>query len=835
MHVTVKETKDKEENRMVKFRVYKTRNKAEQVKAILEQAIKKVQGNDGNMDLDAWNNACDKNNIKLKNSRGNGDIKTGAYADNAVLITTYLAGEEDEDLTLDNAMFKVIDIVAGQTEYDVTIAGSGDMSSGTHKLDNLDVTSKQKDTIVTKTYPPIDDGKTMTFRIHIEMPAGTANENSRLVVQPMSVDCQTEDTVDYIKGLVYEGPLYHEEQHKYMKFNYMKYDNVAPAFVNIPLLSFEKVYIDTTLTYQKPKEEKIYKIPFKTEIADFNHVFYSHTAATGSCNPKRIFKFLELGQAAATMNVDEYEVIADDNFETRDRDLHLKFEVGKSVMSADSLNQVQLTELVEELRSYGETLNEVTVAATASPDGGQEKNRSLATERTAVAARNVKGYLGKADLAFHTAQPKVYTWGDVADVLVDKGYDELATQVRGAMGANGFGGDDAIKRLEGYQDIIVPVLEDLRIMRVTYRVERDHKYTPQEALEEFIKRKPDLLSGKGKDLSDGDYYNLYTMIYDPAERDTLTMIAYKHVISQSSYQNIKFSAYVANEMAILNLKRGLFDHNVLKPFITTRTKRLTKRERKNTAQKNRYELVVNQIMTFCQMEKRDSALNYLDHFFPQGSELYDDPKVVSLRQFITFKDNFVKYGFNQLPADKSKEVYEAMQFVYGCAPDNEAVIKTEGRDIINASYDDCLKLINGMDDNNPKKWYLRGIIEADKEEKNLKTQKKKGYIPNYLCFFNHSFDLDPHMKWNYFNEGQVSDDLRAVFKWKKGLKDEYRKQFSELVTLKQSDGSGPLTEFEAPDFDDEEETPAADSTDTENAAPAEGTDGAATTETNSVQ
>ena len=151
----------------------------------------------------------------------------------------------------------------------------------------------------------------------------------------------------------------------------------------------------------------------------------------------------------------------------------------------------------------------------------------------------------------------------------------------------------------------------------------------------------------------------------------------------------------------------------------------------------------------------------------------------------------MKYATHQLSPAEEKEVLDAMNFVISCAPDNKAVIYTEARDILNVPYTVCLGLINEMADDNPKKWYLRGILEADNEEKRINDRHKSDYVPNYLAFFNHAFELEPSYKWLYFNDGQISDELREKYKWSKRKKQKYDELFDRLVVL--SDNARPTT------------------------------------------
>jgi phenylacetate-coenzyme A ligase PaaK-like adenylate-forming protein len=53
-------------------------------------------------------------------------------------------------------------------------------------------------------------------------------------------------------------------------------------------------------------------------------------------------------------------------------------------------------------------------------------------------------------------------------------------------------------------------------------------------------------------------------------------------------------------------------------------------------------------------------------------------------------------------------------------------------------------------------------------------------IPNYLAYFQHSFDLEPGYKRLYFSEGHVVEDMRRKFKYKKKNIPAYRRLFEAL-------------------------------------------------------
>lgn len=796
-------TVDKKESfRAVQYALFKTENKANQVRTVLEDAIARQRGSETvMMEMDAWEKAVEQQKVKFRISKGSGAFRVHAYPDMAILVCTY---NPEDELTIEDARFEVITLKEGITEYtSVMKYGMGN----TQKIDETVVLGENKDTLNMRPVVLWDDGKYLSFNIHFEIPEGYGSEEGRLIVQPMAVECQTEDTVDYIPGLVMEGEKYHKTQNRLMAFDYMKNDKVAFAYIPQPMWHDEKIVVNKNILYLKPDPKKTYKVPYTVKIADMNHVYFSREASTGSCNSKRIFKFLDLGVSAADMDIQEFKIEAESNYSTKNQDLRLKFEVGKSVLTTDSTNQVQLQNLVEELRSYGDQLMEVKIEATASPEGGLEKNRQLAQDRTRMAANRVRTYLGKVDVAYHVANPRVFSWSDVADRIKDGGNVELADRIRQNMGANGYGGDAAIMNFPEYEDEIMPVLEDLRMMRVTYRYEREHVMDENEVLLEYYKRRPLLIQGKGKDFSDGDYYNLFNVIKDSLERDTLTMIAYKHIVRHPGYEQEKFSMYVANCMASLNQRRGTPDANVLRPFINERLGTVTTRENNSQAQKNRREVLINQIITYFQLEERDTALNYMRFWFDNAKRRDDDPKVQRLKQFITFKENFFRNFNGQLDEAEKKKFAEAMNYVYAAAKDNKAIIYAEAYDIIGQSPAEADSLVSKMDDDDARKWYLKGILSAKKEELTMGKQRGKNYIPDYLAYFHQSFRMQPSYKLLYFNEGQISDQLREKYRYRKSDYAKYEDNLRKLVTMRTTTRKYQNeNEIEVSGEDDDEET-----------------------------
>lgn len=766
----------------VQWAKFKTAATAARYKQDVRNAVAAQAGQTtaGNVpDVEAWHKMVTAKKLKFFSSRAGGQFTIlNAQEGQAVLITTY---SPLEDFSEDDAIDTIVVLKKGITDYNIVMRKSFDKSI--HKLDGVVKTAKVKDTIQIRPAAAIDDGKNLYIPIDIRFPAGYLHKQSRLLIQPCAVNCQNEDTVAYVPGLVFEGKRYHDLQSKRMRFDYLKNDNLNYAYREAPMHETMPFEYHTMIEFPKPNRKLSYKTPYRVMIADANHVWFDREYSTSSCGMKSIFKFIDLGIAMADMDPEEFRVEAEDNLVRDKRDLHLKFVVGKDVLMEDSTNTEQINALLDILSSLGSRLNNVRIMGTASPDGGYDKNKRLAEMRATYSKNYMRGHTRGMDYNIGELPAKVYSWEDVAKELDRRNLNSEAADVRNRMGSNGFGGDQAIKELSYYHTSIEPILEDMRSMSVTYNYERLHKMTPAEALNEYYKRKNDLMRGRGEDFSEGDYFNLLTTVRDSVELDNITALAYRSLLKNPGYTREKYSMFICNRMAMLNARRGTPDADVLRPFINTHFKRIADREFSGKVQVNRRELLINQIITYILLEQRDTALSYLDAWFASDVERAN-PKVERMRKFVDFKELFIPYTAHTLNDAEQTRFIEALQFVYDCAPDNKAILYAEAHNELRCDLNEADALVSAMKDSNPRKWYLKGIVHAAKEKEKLRDSKAPAsYIPEYMCYFHHSFEMDPTLKRLYFNEGNIDDELRKRYHYRKALIPRYRQMFDEKVNV----------------------------------------------------
>lgn len=752
----------------VQYATFKTYKQAVNAKQALEEAIKDdaKPGASGTRKSET----VKRLGINWKTSSSNGIFSAMLMTGMGVLFIA------DDDM-------EVTEVKAGKADYKVTI-------NMKHSLGGVLVDGKFKNTKPTmKKVPGLDNGFEVSFNVNLDLPAGYTTKNSRLIIQPMAIDCLTDDTVAYLKPIVFESAKYHALQDRRMDYDYMDNDPLAKGYTSAVVLEQDKpFYYDTTVVYRKFDKDKTYKGSYTCVLEDYHHIIWHAGEGTGSCLSFRPFKFMNFGVASAQLPLStEFQQTPEENFQTIPRNLKLKFEVGKDVLSSDSLNQVELDKLIRELKSYGNRLMQVKISGSSSPEGSLQLNQTLAQKRASAALNLIRRYLSR-DIRVGTEAPKVYTWEDVL-----KEVEALGDSTRTAMVKNVIANSQdnevygILNKLPFYESTILPILENQRIMKCSYVYETQHVMDADEVVAAYYENKDKLMKGE-KDFSDGDYFNLFASIKDSTELDNITVLAYKHIVKQPGYINLKFAPYAANRMALLNIRKGTPDPRVLAPFIDYSVKRIDLKRRIddfNSRIVNRSEMLINQAVTYFQEQKLDTASYILD-WLPKTEATQ------KLRMFVTFSYNYIPYIQGSLPEDKVAATKDAEAYVLNSNDENKAIIFTELHGQLNKTREECERWVDKMSDSNAKKWYLKGILWADEANKaqgedtdifndDAGNADDGSRIPDFLAYFQHSFDLEPKYKRLYFNEGNVSDEVRKKYRYKKKNIAAYRERFKQLV------------------------------------------------------
>lgn len=752
--------------------------------------------------------------IVLKKSRGNGEFEEALIAGRGVVVFHQDYGAVAVEVKEGQTLIPAVLVSKDQILDDTVVFGSyGDNGPS-----------------VTTT-SPIDLGDTVNFPVGFEIPAGLVTDKSRIICQPMAVDCQTEDTLAYLKPIILESADYHKKQDKRMGFDYMQNDSVACGYDSSYVLkSNKKVKYKTLVPYKKPNKDKNYRGCFRVVLEDYHHVIWdSGDLPTGSCLAFKPLKFLDLSVAAADMELtDDFMEPAEENTVPMSRDLPLRFEQGKDILTNDSLNTVIQNNIVAELKSYGDQLWSVSVQGSSSPEGSVERNTLLANKRADYARRFLNSKI-KNGVPIATLEPRLYTWEDFLVEVQKLANQEMYDQVKAIVDANpNNAGYKMLKDLPYWSTHLEPIFERERVMVCKYKYLRKHIMTADEVVETYFAEKPDYVSGK-KTLSNGDYFNLFANVTDPLELDTITMLAYKHITSQSDYTSFRLAPYVANRMALIASRNGMPDVNILKPFIDMRKPVNTwdKSDAMNPVKLNREQIILNQAVMYLQEEKLDSALLFVGMLEKKNVQ---EEATKRMRKLVVFQKGYSAYLEGQITNQKQiDDIKEAERYILNSGDFNRAIIWTELHAQLGKSREECERLIDRMPDDNPKKWYLKGIIWAgevgkepdvegyaaissdgfrklsDEEEFELMrtdpvkfeeyNKKLDEYnaklendadlidtskVPFFLAYFQHSFDMEKKFIRYYRNEANVNEKIRKEYKYSRKDIPAYRQKFEMI-------------------------------------------------------
>ena len=703
-------------------------------------------------------------NIDSRSKRG--QFKKNARASMAIIFVDQENGE-----------VLMVDIEKGKTQYK-------DLVIKLKQTKTIIATGEAMDVAINvATTDDADDGNER-FGIRIQLPPGTARTDSRMIIQTYAVDCLTDDTLGYLASLVFEGDMYHQMQEKRMAFDYDKNDKLAQFYRRNAVLKEDKHFVlDTVLIWPKPPgmKDRSFRGPFTYVFEDFHHPYY-RTDMDGSCLKRRPFKMLDFTAALHDIQLtQEFYEQAESNFQKKNTKINLRFEVGTSKLIEDSLNYVERSKFVREISSYGNSLVELTIVGGASPDGNMKHNEELARQRANVA----RGMLGRIPITPRVTT-QVYTWTDVANTLRELEKTLQAEKIEEIIQA---GGDDMsqyqkIKQLNFYDFDIVPVLNGQRAMLCKYMYQNNRPMEPEECVQAFRTFRKAYWEGD-KHFSNGDFYNLYDLLEDSLEIDTLTTIAYREITNVPEYEKeVPISPYICNLKAIQQMKRGTPNPEILKPFIDFKRRgKIGAGYGINVDQYvagrgkikfNRQEIVANQAACYYMDQKVDTAL-FLITWLKECK--IENEGIEQLENLINLKKLHFK---GHRTAKEEADYKRAKNAVLAMSSDNKAILYTEIEDW--GQRDNAMQYVNQMDDGNPRKWYLKGMLAA------LKLEKNKTEDPLTMVSDDDEEDAgdDGFYKW--------SEDKMSDYQWSEDPKkvEAYENYMKKLLEYRNShDGEDP--------------------------------------------
>lgn len=687
-------------------------------------------------------------------------------------------------LIINEGVVKVVRVSEKTLTYDIVF--ESEAADGI-LLQNADIYGERRGLKI-KELPAIDDGPTIRWNVNIALPEGYTEKNHRLIFQPIAVDCQTEDTIQYLEPMVFEGKSYHRAQSRLQGFDYQQNDPLAPYYQKDIVLNGRPLTFNWQCIWQKPDAERSYKWKSVIRVEDYTHVFYDDDSREGSCNSRKPWKMLDVAFARKEMPLTEefYEQSRAQLSEVP-RDLALTFNIGTAQLSDDPQNQSMIEHLVRELQSYGRQLIDVKIQGTASPDGSVQTNIELAQKRADKALSMIRPYLGKAGC--QTIKPKVYTWYDVADSLSQRGKTLEADEMRQYAKENK---TMALRQMIESDPDIGDILQHLRLMKCSYTIRQNRVLEPEEALWTYYNDKS-YAEGADNKFSNGDYYHMFRQISDPAELRRLTERVYNEQKDRTTSKYSPFAAYVANRMACYRLEEDSIDLSILEPFVDMKSGLETMRQisfdNEYKYMTNRRQIVANQAAMYFKALNLGASF-HLANKLPSTNE-YQDIKMFTDLETLFFKPNKT--------ADETRRATQALAYAMRQGLGNKVVLSYELAPELGLTYQQVEQLADSLSDDDAKKWYIKSMIAANTEpaeEDFMELASRYGAdealrmtenrIPIFLAYLQHCLDIDPGFYAKQFvTDVHVSDDLRKKYPYKPEEADKYRQKFVELSNQQQ--------------------------------------------------
>lgn len=287
----------------------------------------------------------------------------------------------------------------------------------------------------------------------------------------------------------------------------------------------------------------------------------------------------------------------------------------------------------------------------------------------------------------------------------------------------------------------------------------------EEYMENYMTNKQKYLDGT-RGFAPGELFFLYGEFEkqgNTEELDQLTDAAYKQLIKQEDYFKTNVMApYILNKKSVSNINHGIFDPTVLAPLIDVRGRIQEQRYLDDCVGYyfvNRTEIVANQLTTYIKLgdfEKANILFQMLTHndVFNSATDFFYVLYHLGIYNAIDMNSEKANPIANAVVVNNDK-INNPLKTVLE-EGDNEAILYTELPELDKSNK--APKLVEMMDDANPKKWYLKAILAARQE--NSTTAED---APKYIEYLRRCFSLDSNYKKYYVFDGQFPDELRSKY------------------------------------------------------------------------
>lgn len=495
-----------------------------------------------------------------------------------------------------------------------------------------------------------------------KLPPYFGNRFSRLIIQPYVLDCETNDTITFARPSVYDGKEYALTQERKMGYD-MNRDPLRP-YIKAEALTTRAMNLDWTDTIIVPDPNRNYSCFAIVNLEDYS-ASNSRTYQINTCQTKRPMKFLQYNLFSEQMDPLQHKERAQIEKRNTSDKIQLSFLINSDQLTDTPENKQSLTMLRNKLKeiaeSPGTVLKEFHVAGTASPDGHYSSNLSLAERRMRKIEQEITSILPQYTLerVYRNPHAEVAPWEEVVKLLERDGKSTEAGKVKEILakhkdiGAQG----RALKQLDWYSTVIVPYLDELRVVNYNCLYEIYREPNDEEVMAQYREK------GLKGSYTRYEYWKLFQLITDEKELEALYRRAYEESLEQKHPW-----ALAGNNLAASYLERDTVDTSILEPLIdlsihSTDYSRMNA-DGSRTEIVNRLEVVTNQLCMY--IKKGD-----FEHASVLVKILPEDSKFDLLKAYTWALGGYFQGGTTPEEKERAHKTFETIK---ASSPQNEVVM-----------------------------------------------------------------------------------------------------------------------------------------------------------------
>ena len=577
-----------------------------------------------------------------------------------------------------------------------------------------------------------------------KLPPYFGNRFSRLIIQPYVLDCETNDTITFARPSVYDGKEYALTQERKMGYD-MNRDPLRP-YIKAEALTTRAMNLDWTDTIIVPDPNRNYSCFAIVNLEDYS-ASNSRTYQINTCQTKRPMKFLQYNLFSEQMDPLQHKERAQIEKRNTSDKIQLSFLINSDQLTDTPENKQSLAMLRNKLKeiaeSPGTVLKEFHVAGTASPDGHYSSNLSLAERRMRKIEQEITSILPQYTLerVYRNPHAEVAPWEEVVKLLERDGKSTEAGKVKEILakhkdiGAQG----RALKQLDWYATVIVPYLDELRVVNYNCLYEIYREPNDEEVMAQYREK------GLKGSYTRYEYWKLFQLITDEKELEALYRRAYEESLEQKHPW-----ALAGNNLAASYLERDTVDTSILEPLIdlsihSTDYSRMNA-DGSRTEIVNRLEVVTNQLCMY--IKKGD-----FEHASVLVKILPEDSKFDLLKAYTWALGGYFQGGTTPEEKERAHKTFETIK---ASSPQNEVVMymaldNRAGNAAAKAEHARAAKAsLAKLPQDSALTWYFKATLSA-----------REGEIEfmNTVIALSECFKRDKSFVATAQNDGEFNEDI----------------------------------------------------------------------------